>query len=247
MYTFTDLMRQAQHGQAIENFASQFGMTPNDIEKLMATMLPVYAMGMQRRMTMPNADPFGLFALMRTGPFKAAFDSYDAAVAKTTQDAGIEAMAKIFGSREAAKAIAEQAAMMTGIGTDIVNRMMPMMTSVLLGGLGKEIDKGPFVAMMEAWQKGFSGQAENKPGAASAAPFNPFTAPMDAFMKGFSAGKPEHAPEPEPEPEPELPPEPDFQNTGVAALKHMFDAGMELQETNRKAFERILETYQQRA
>ncbi|ODN71695.1 DUF937 domain-containing protein [Methylobrevis pamukkalensis] len=236
MYTFTDLMRQAQNGRALENFASSFGMTPHDVEKLMATMLPVYAMGLQRSMT-PAADPFGFFAMLKTGPFRPAFESFETAMSAQAQDAGREAMARIFGSKEAAKAVADQVALVTGIGNDIVARIMPAFTSTLLGGVGREIEKTPFAAMMETWQKTFMPAAAPAPKEAPFNPFTgPFTAPFESFMKGYAESKPEPAPPPPPEPEPTT--------DGLATLKHMFNAGLEMQDTNRRAFERILESYQ---
>jgi len=241
LYTFTDLMRQAHHGRMVENFASQFGLTASDTEKLMATMLPVYAMGLQKNLQ-TQADPFGVVALIKAGPFRQAYESFEAAVSGSAQDAGRDAMMRIFGSGDAAKAIADQVATITGVGTDIVNKMMPAMTSTLLGGIGKEIEESPLAGLMERWQTGFG----LSPGKAPDTPFNPFTAPMEAFMKGFSDGKPAAAaPAPAPAAAPE-PATPDPAADGLATLRHIFNAGLELQETNRKAFERILETYQQR-
>ncbi|MBH0238224.1 DUF937 domain-containing protein [Methylobrevis albus] len=242
MYTFTDLMRQAQGGRAVENFAGQFGVTPGDVEKLMATLLPVYAMGLQRNVA-PAADPFGFVAALRQGPFKLAFESWEAAASKVAQEAGREALERIFGSKEIAKAVADQAALMTGLTTELVNRMMPMLTTTLLGGVGREVEKTPLAAMMDQWAKampaGFqAGMPAAKPSAAPENPFavpgNPFADAVSAFWKGYSDG-------PAPAKPPEPPPSP--LTEGTAALGKLFDAGLEMQETNRKAFERIMESY----
>ena len=54
--SLNDIIQAAQGGQAINNLASQFGLTPEQTQAAVQAMMPAFSMGLQR----PRADPNGL-------------------------------------------------------------------------------------------------------------------------------------------------------------------------------------------
>ncbi|WP_181702800.1 DUF937 domain-containing protein [Chthonobacter albigriseus] len=222
MFTFADLMRQAQGGQALDNIAAAYGLKREDMDKLTRTLLPLYSWGLQK--SMKEAQSPSAFAdLLEPDKFRAAFDDARAAVSPAATEAGRIAMEKLFGSGAAAKVIAEQAAAASGVGADVVSKVLPTMTATLFGGIVKQIEESPFAPMLKAW---------TGPLDATANPFAAFAGPardaMSSFLKGYAEGngKPEQAVDPR-------------WPGGMEAWGKMFEAGVEANEASRKAFEQI--------
>lgn len=222
MFTFADLMRQAQGGQALDNLAAAYGLKREDMEKLTRTLLPLYSWGLQRSMQ-EASSPAAFADLMEPDKFRAAFDDARAAVSPAATEAGRIALEKLFGSGAAAKVIADQAAAATGVGADVVSKVLPAMTATLFGGIVKQVEDSPFAPMLKAW----TGPIDS-----AANPFTAFAGPardaMNAFLKGYAEGNGK-APAGDAQRWPE----------GMQAWGQLFDAGVEANEASRKAFEQI--------
>jgi hypothetical protein len=223
MFTLLDLMRQAQGGQAIDNLAAAYGLKRRDLETLMGTLLPVFALGMKKSVA-DMASPASVADLIDPDKFRAAYDDTSAAMSPAATEAGRIALQKMFGSGDAADVIARQASAITGIGADVVSRVMPAMTATLFGGIAKELEATPLAPFL----KGFSAD----PTAALGALGNPMKDAMGAFLKGYAEGKPGAEP---------AAAEGIRWPAGMEGFGKMFEAGMEMNEASRKAFEQILE------
>lgn len=222
MFTFADLMRQAQGGQAIDNIAAAYGLKRTDVEKLMATLLPLLSRGMQRSMSDLNSPQ--AFAELMSDPekFRAAFDDARAAVSPAATEAGRIALEKLFGSGEAAKVITEQAAAASGVGADVVSKVIPTMTATVFGGVIKQIEDSPFAPLMKAWT-GPVDPMTNPLGAFA----GPMRDAMGSFLKGYAEGPAKAAAPASRWPE------------GMGAFGQLFEAGMEANEASLKAFEQL--------
>lgn len=229
MFNFADLMRQAQGGQALDNIAAATGLSRQEVEKLTATLLPVFALGMQKS-AQQWASPAGFADLVNPEKFRSAFDDARSAVSPAMTEASRLALEKMFGSGDAAKVIADQAAAASGVGADVVSRVMPAIAATLFGGIAKQIEDGPFAPFFKAWSGGID-PSKDPMGAFA----NPFKDAMGAFLKGYAEGKPDPA-------KPEAPKWPE----GMEQFGKMFEAGMDWSDTNRKAFEQILEGYRKK-
>ena len=224
MYTFADLMRQAQGGQAIENFATAFGLGRTDVEKLMNAALPIFALGMKKS-AQEMASPAAMAEMLDPQKFRAAYEDAQAAVSPAMTEAGRLAMEKMFGTGAAADVIAAQTAAVSGLGIDVVSRILPAMAATLFGGLAKEMEKtplGPF----------FKAAGASNPAAAFGAMGNPMKDAMGAFLRGYAEGKPGVT----------EPPASGVQwPAGMEGFGKLFEAGVEMTESNRKAFEQMFD------
>lgn len=223
MFTFADLMRQAQGGQALDNLATVYGLKRSDMEKLTAALLPAFQIGFQRSMQ----EPATMVDMLDPEKFGAAFEDARAAVSPAVTEAGRMAMERLFGSAEAADVIARQAAQISGVGGDLVSKVMPAMTATLFGGIAKQVEESPFAPMLKVWSGGVD-PAANPMGAFA----NPFKDAMGSFLKGYAEGKPK----PEAAAGHRWP-------EGMEGFGKLFEAGMEVSEQNRRAFEQILDGY----
>jgi hypothetical protein len=225
MFTFADLLKQAQGGQALDNIAAAYGLKRGDVEAMSGALLPMFQIGFQRSFADRGATST-VADLVDPDKFGAAFEDVHAALSPGVTEAGRMALANLFGSPDAARVLADQTAAITGIGSDVVSKVMPTLAATLLGGVGKAIADTPMRAILEAWSGGVDPATD---------PLTAVTAPyrdaMAAFLKGYARGKPGSAS-----------PDPAWTN-GMEAVGRMFQAGVELSEQNRRAFEQVLDGF----
>jgi hypothetical protein len=194
MLSLYDMMMQAQNGQAVETMARQFGLAQEQATRAVAALMPAFSEGFKRN----AANPYDLAAFMQaltSGEHAKYFEDMGKAFTPQGMAEGNGILGHLFGSKEVSRAIAAQAAQMTGIGQEIYKQMLPVMASTLMGGLFKQTfapffpgagtggaQANPFAGMMQQWAEatGFAKKPEQ------ANPFdNPFTqAAQDFFGTG---------------------------------------------------------------
>src|SRR3546814_19652397 len=93
---------------------------------------------------------------------------------------------KIFGSKDVSRAIAAQAAQLTGIGQDVLKKMLPAMADTIMGGMFKQatgqmqqggdvFSSTPMGQMAKPWLDSLGLQPKPPAGSAAGDPFdNPF-------------------------------------------------------------------------
>ncbi|HWT56340.1 MAG TPA: DUF937 domain-containing protein [Rhizobium sp.] len=204
MLPLFDMMMQAQNGAAMEAVARQFNLAQEQATKAMAALMPAFSAGLKRSTSNPY-DFVGLMQAVSSGNYARYFEDMNRAFTPEGISDGNNILAQLFGSKEVSRAVAAQAAQMTGIGQDIYKRMLPVLADTLMGGLFKQTTGqmasavNPFVntAMGETIQQWLESTGfAPKPKAAQPSIFdNPFT---QAMQQMFSVPKAEPAPQPNP-------------------------------------------------
>ncbi|WP_069059714.1 DUF937 domain-containing protein [Sinorhizobium sp. RAC02] len=198
MLSLYDMMMQAQNGNAVETMARQFGLAQEQATKAVAALMPAFSEGFKRN----AANPYDMAAFMQaltSGEHAKYFEDMSKAFTPQGLADGNGILGHLFGNKDVSRAIAAQAAQMTGIGQEIYKQMLPAMASTLMGGLFKQsfapffpgtggTQANPFTDMMQQWAQA-TGLAK-KPEPAN--PFdNPFTQAAQEF---FGAGQKKDAP-----------------------------------------------------
>ncbi|MDR9812634.1 DUF937 domain-containing protein [Rhizobium hidalgonense] len=204
MLPLFDMMMQAQNGAAMEAIARQFNLAQEQATKAMAALMPAFSAGLKRSTSNPY-DFVGLMQAVSSGNYARYFEDMSRAFTPEGISDGNNILAQLFGSKEVSRAVAAQAAQMTGIGQDIYKRMLPVLADTLMGGLFKQTTGqmaspvNPFVntAMAETIQQWLQSTGfAPKPKAAQPSIFdNPFT---QAMQQMFSVPKAEPTPQPNP-------------------------------------------------
>ncbi|WP_440981285.1 DUF937 domain-containing protein [Shinella sumterensis] len=191
MQSLYDMIMQAQNGNAVEIMARQFGLAQEQAAKAVAALMPAFSEGFKRN----AANPYDMAAFMKaltTGEHAKYFEDVSKAFTPQGLAEGNGILGHLFGNKDVSRAIAAQAAQMTGIGQEIYKQMLPVMASTLMGGLFKQsfapffpgaqaggAPANPFAEMMQQWAEA-SGLAK-KPEPAN--PFdNPFTQAAQEFF-----------------------------------------------------------------
>lgn len=136
MFNLADILAQAQRNQGFDAVARQFGMAPDQIKTAMDALLPAFSLGLNRATQSP-ADMANLFGLFTSGPNYAQMFENPLASAPALMAAGQQALTRIFGSADLTQAIAQQTAAVTGMGQEAMKQVMPLMASMIMGGLLK--------------------------------------------------------------------------------------------------------------
>lgn len=259
-----DMFAQAQNGKAIELMAKQFGLAQEQMTKAAAALLPAFSTAFKRN----TANPYDFGALLgalSTGNYAKYFEDMSQAFTPQGMADGNGVLGQLFGSKEMSRAIAAQAAQMTGIGQEIYKQMLPVMASTLMGGLFKQTTGGsgdpfasnPMIAMMQQWMEA-TGLAR-KPEPAPTAFDNPFIQAMQGFFgMAKTAEKPKtpdmfadnpffkafqdmmqqgaSTPEKAPAENPAFAQFTEMMNT-------MFDSGLEMQKEYQKNIDALFESY----
>ncbi|WP_392710191.1 DUF937 domain-containing protein [Rhizobium ruizarguesonis] len=201
MLPLFDMMMQAQNGAAMEGIARQFNLAQEQATKAMAALMPAFSAGLKRSTSNPY-DFVGLMQAVSSGNYARYFEDMSRAFTPEGISDGNNILAQLFGSKEVSRAVAAQAAQMTGIGQDIYKQMLPVLADTLMGGLFKQTTGqmaspvNPFVntAMGETIQKwlestGFAPKPKTAPEPSIFD--NPFTQAMQLM---FSVPKSESTP-----------------------------------------------------
>ncbi|THV16692.1 DUF937 domain-containing protein [Rhizobium rhizophilum] len=204
MLPLFDMMMQAQNGMAMDAMAKQYGLAQEQAAKAVASLMPAFASGFKRNTTNPY-DFSALLQSMTSGSYAKYFEDMSSAFTPQGIADGNQVLQQLFGSKEVSRAIAAQAAQLSGIGQDILKQMMPAMADTLMGGLFKQTTGQfpganafagtPMAAMMQQWLE--STGMQPKPQAQAATMFdNPFTRAFQEMMGGQKKPEPQAAANP---------------------------------------------------
>ena len=133
MSNLYDVFRSAQNGEAVDALARQFHLSSQQAEAAVEALLPAFSMGLKRQAAQSVSAP-NLFAMMgMTPPFAQA-----SAASPPDPRRGEAMVASLFGSNDAARAVAQHAATVSGLSAGIVNAMMPVVAAMLIDGFARK-------------------------------------------------------------------------------------------------------------
>lgn len=135
MFNLAEILAQAQKQQGFDQMAAQFGMGAQQMKTAMDALLPAFSLGLNRATQSPM-DMAQLFGLFANGTNYAQMFEQPMAAGQAMMAAGQQALGRIFGP-ELTQAIAQQTAVATGFQQEAMKQVMPVMASMLMGGLMK--------------------------------------------------------------------------------------------------------------
>jgi hypothetical protein len=145
MFNLYEILRSAHGGQALENLASQFHITPEEADAAVKAIVPELSDGFFKQASEPVA--FGSFlGSLGQGHYLEAFA--DPAAAQASAQKGSDYLSEILGSSGAKEAIVQRASSTTGISQDTLSRMLPVIASMIFGGLAKSMQNQGFGSLL---------------------------------------------------------------------------------------------------
>jgi hypothetical protein len=215
-----DLMTGAQGGQGVNALANQFGLSAQQTQAALQALAPAFSLALQNA----TRDPTGFGALlnqMTNGAHAAAYANPGAAA-----PAGLSAnvLGQIFGSQQVAQQIGQQAAQVAGVNPQVVQQMMPLVASMLIGGIAQTMAAQGLGGMIAQLANAFASGAAS-PAATSPAVGAPFAAWMN-MINSLQPGAPQSTP---------------FQ-AGLGILNSLLEAGVQVSEAQRQGMRDVLDS-----
>ena len=137
MMPLFDMIAKAQNGQGMELLAKQFNLNQQQTQLAMDALLPAFSEGLKRN----TSDPMGIggfLQAMGSGNHSKYFEEASTAFSQGGVADGNGILGHLFGSKDVSRAVAAQAASATGIGQEILKQMLPVIASMVMGGLFKQ-------------------------------------------------------------------------------------------------------------
>jgi hypothetical protein len=141
MFNLYEILRSAHEGRGLENLASQFHLTPAEADAAVKAIVPELSAGLLKQSSEPVA--FGsFFGTLGKGHYAEAFA--DPAAAQASAQIGSDYLREVLGSSHAQQEIVQRAASSTGIAEETLAKMLPMIASMIFGGLAKSLQNQGF-------------------------------------------------------------------------------------------------------
>jgi hypothetical protein len=244
MVNLYDIFQSAQGGQAMENLARQYNLSLQQTQKAVEALLPAFSMGLKRQVAEPTQAP-NLFAMMG-GPSLQAFDNPFAAFTQQATRQGNDALGALFGTKEVSRAVADQAAALSGIGAEVLRAMLPVVATILMGGIAKTAQQQP--QLQDIWSQMMSGSLWGLP-----QPQQPQVQPnpnggglLGALLGSLLQQNAQQSQTASPSPSSATPkPKPDAPDAAPLAdmIGQMFETGRQIQQSHLDNLEAIFDAF----
>lgn len=127
----------ANGGSAARSAGESLGLSQDQTASALSAIIPALAAGLQRN----SAQPGGLDSLLGalTGGAHARYVDEPSSLGQAgTVSDGNAILGHIFGSRDVSRSVAARAAAQTGLGEDVLKRLLPVAATLVMGALAKQ-------------------------------------------------------------------------------------------------------------
>ena len=240
MFNLYQIVTGAQGGQGLDNLARQFGLTREQADGAVKALMPALSTAFMAK----AAHPGGLGDLaggMADDQHARAYADPNAAQDPATEQKGGTIAGSIFGNNAIIEQVVQQASRYTGIPAVTLQRMLPVIVSIVVGGVGTLMrDQGMGGLLGQLANSGlggilgqFTGGAA-QPGttAGSGGMGDVFSNILNSFLGGAQQAAPGRPASPADtatprSPEPDSAGMPPAMQAGMDALSKMFHPGVQ--------------------
>ena len=132
-----EMIMQAAGGQAPQQVGQQFGLNQQQSQNAIAALLPAISSGLKRNADSPQGLA-GLLGAIQSGNHTQYLENPSQLSNQAAVQEGNGILGHIFGSKDVSRAVAGRASEQTGIGADVLKKMLPMVAMMAMGSLGKQ-------------------------------------------------------------------------------------------------------------
>lgn len=137
----TDILGSAGANATLQALAKSYGITPDQLDAVVETVIPALSNRIERNTFSRGGLSDLVTEFARPEHIKALTDP-KFATSPAAIDVGNHALDNIFGSKSTSRNIAAQAAMSSGIGQAIIQKLLPIIASMVMAALAKNTQGG---------------------------------------------------------------------------------------------------------
>jgi hypothetical protein len=132
-----DTIMAAQGGGAVRRLGQDFGLNEEGTSSALQALLPALATGL-RRNTQSEGGLESLLGALGSGRHERYLDDPDTLGQQETIQDGNGILGHILGNKDVSRQVARNAAAKTGIGEDVLKKMLPMVATLVMSSLSKQ-------------------------------------------------------------------------------------------------------------
>lgn len=132
-----DSIMNAGNGAAVRQLGSQFGLDAAQTDSALAALVPALSAGLRQNAQAPEGLT-GLLGALSGGGHQRYIDDPDVLGQPGTVADGNGILGHIFGSKDVSRSVAAQAAAQTGLGPDVLKRMLPVVATLVMGAMSRQ-------------------------------------------------------------------------------------------------------------
>jgi hypothetical protein len=136
MFNLNDILQNAQGGNAVNNLAQQFGISPDHMQNAVQALIPALSAALQNKAGDPGALG-SIISAITDKDHQASFSNPDAAPHPDAVAKGQDVLGNLFGSSNVTNQVAQQISNVTGLRPDLLTQLLPAVTSIALGGMAQ--------------------------------------------------------------------------------------------------------------
>jgi hypothetical protein len=142
MANLYEILDNAHDGEGMSALGREFGLTPTQTQAAVTALLPAISTGLKQ--STATLDGLGnLFGVMgQQENLQVMYDDAETAFGPEGVAAGNDALSVIFGSPDVSRAVIDQAQNFSGVSSNILKKMLPVLVGVLLSGLMRSGSSG---------------------------------------------------------------------------------------------------------
>lgn len=132
-----DAIVNAQDGNAVRQLGTQVGLGQEQTTSALSALVPALAAGFQRNLQSQGGLE-SLLGALSSGRHEQYIDNPATLADDSAVAEGNGILGHVFGSKDASREVASQAASQTGIGTDVLKRLLPLAATMMMGAFAKQ-------------------------------------------------------------------------------------------------------------
>jgi hypothetical protein len=142
MNPLMEVLMNAAGGGAAQQVSQRFGLSEQQTASALGQLVPALMAGLQRNTSMEGGMD-SLVGALGSGHHAEFLDNPQRLNDPATSQEGNAILGHIFGSKDVSRAVAARASAQTGIGADVLKQMLPLVATLVMGGLSKQARSAP--------------------------------------------------------------------------------------------------------
>lgn len=122
-------------GSPVSSMAKQFGLGEDQVSSVIQQMIPALTNGVKRNVQQENGLE-GLLQALTKGNHERYLENSEDLLNATEDGNGI--LSHLLGTKDVSRALADRTSQATGVGSDILKKMLPMIAALVMGSLKKQ-------------------------------------------------------------------------------------------------------------
>ncbi len=132
-----DMIMQAQGGASAQQAGASLGLDQSQTQSAIAALLPAISSALKKNTQNPQGLA-GLLGALQNGNHGQYLEQPELMGRDETITDGNAILGHLFGSKDVSRAVAGHAAQKTGIGPDLLKKLLPMVATMAMGSLGQQ-------------------------------------------------------------------------------------------------------------